>query len=317
LCENWKIMSFVVAEDVRVALLNKRPVVALESTIISHGMPFPENLEVALAVEQVVRQHGAVPATIALLHGVPHIGMTPAQIEVLARAGRSVTKCSRRDLPYVIAKKLNGATTVSATMELAAMAGIEVFATGGIGGVHRGAESSWDVSCDLKEFSRSPVIVVSAGAKAILDLPKTLEYLETEGVLVLGYGTSEFPAFYTPSSGLPLHHRADAPAEVAAMHIASRELGSPAGMLIANPIPAEFAMDKAAIDAAIATALQEASAQGVAGKEVTPFLLARVCELTEKDSLASNIALVKNNARVGALIAAALAAQRAGTATSA
>ncbi|KAJ4459770.1 putative Pseudouridine-5'-phosphate glycosidase [Paratrimastix pyriformis] len=303
-----------VSADVRAALDAHRPVVALESTIISHGMPFPENLEVALAVEQVIRENGAVPATIALLNGVPHVGMTRDQIEVLARAGRTVTKCSRRDLPYVIAKKLHGATTVSATMELAHMCGIEVFATGGIGGVHRGAETSWDISTDLKEFSRTPVMVVSAGAKAILDLPKTLEYLETEGVLVLGYRTSEFPAFYTPSSGLALSHRADTPDEIAAMHIASRSLGSPAGMLVANPIPAEHAMDKQVIDTAIARALADASAQGIVGKEVTPFLLARLCDITEKSSLTANIALVKNNARLGALVAVSLAAQRAAAA---
>lgn len=297
-----------VSEEVREALQYGRPVVALESTIISHGMPFPQNRETALSVERTVRENGAIPATIAILGGRLKAGLLQAEIELLARKGREVTKVSRRDLPFVIARRGDGATTVAGTMIVASMAGIRVFATGGIGGVHRGAERSFDVSADLEELAVTEVAVVCAGAKSILDLGLTLEYLETRGVPVVGYGTDELPAFYTRSSGFRLDYRLDSPEEIAAMLEVKWRAGLGGGVVVANPIPSEEAMDPAVINSAIDQALREASEQGVKGKEMTPFLLARIVELTGGDSLESNIKLVLSNSALAARIAAAYAA---------
>ena len=291
---------------VRAALQEGRPVIALESTIISHGMPYPQNVETALRCEQTARENGAEPATIAIIGGRLCAGLTEEQIDHLGRAGTSVAKASRRDIPVLVSKGMDGATTVAATMIVAAMAGIRVFATGGIGGVHRGAEKTMDISADLQELAHTPVAVVCAGAKAILDLKLTLEYLETMGVPVIGYGTDELPAFYTPHSGLKVDYRLDTPEAIAAAVRAQRELAFPGGMLITNPIPEAYAMPREAIDSAIEQALQEADAQGVKGKQITPFLLARVCELTGGESLNSNIQLVLNNVRLASRIAAAL-----------
>ena len=281
---------------------------ALESTIISHGMPYPDNVDTALRVEAAVREAGAIPATVAILGGKLRAGLGRAEIERLGKAGTAVLKVSRRDLPSAVARGLDGATTVAATMIVASMAGIRIFATGGIGGVHRGAERSWDVSADLEELARTPVAVVCAGAKAILDLPKTLEYLETKGVPVIGYRTDEFPAFYTSRSGLRLEERADDPAEVARLLAASWALGLGCGAVVANPVPPEFSMDRAVVDAAITAALAAAERAGVRGKETTPFLLAEVKRLTEGESLEANIALVLNNASLAGQIALACAA---------
>ena len=295
-----------ISPEVQQALAEGRPVVALESTIISHGMPYPKNVETALLVEQTIRDNGAVPATIAILGGRLKAGLSPEEIEYLGKSGRAVAKVSRRDLPMIVARGADGATTVTTTMMIAHMAGISVFATGGIGGVHRGAETTMDISADLEELAQTPVMVVCAGAKAILDLGLTLEYLETKGVPVIGYGTDELPAFYTRESGLGVDARVDTPEELAAMFTAQRGMGLKTGMLVTNPIPAEYAMDKATIDAAIEQALRELREQGVHGKETTPFLLARVVELTGGDSLESNIQLVLNNARLASKTAAAL-----------
>jgi len=295
------------SDSVRAALEAGKPVVALESTIISHGMPYPRNVETALSVEQHVRDNGAVPATIAVIGGKPTVGLTPDQIEYLGKKGLNVTKISRRDLPQIMATGQDGATTVASTMILADRAGIRVFATGGIGGVHRGAERSMDVSADLQELAQTDVAVVCAGAKAIRNLPKTLEYLETHGVPVLGYGTDDLPGFYTPDTGLQVDHRVDSPAEIARLLQAKWGFGLRGGVLVTNPVPAEFAMPRTRIDSAVEQALAEAEAQGVAGKESTPFLLARVTELTGGDSLATNIRLVENNARLAALIACEIA----------
>ncbi len=288
------------------ALREGRPVVALESTIISHGMPYPQNVETALMCERTARECGAEPATVAIIGGKLCAGLTEDQIDYLGREGTKVTKASRRDIPILCSRGSDGATTVAATMIVAALAGIRVFATGGIGGVHRGAEKTMDISADLQELAHTPVAVVCAGAKAILDLKLTLEYLETQGVPVLGYGTGELPCFYTAHSGLQVDYRMDSPEEIAAAIRAQRELGFPGGMLITNPIPEEYAMPKAVIDDAIARALGEADEKGVKGKEITPFLLARVCELTGGDSLKSNIQLVLNNVRLASRIAASL-----------
>lgn len=296
-----------VAPEVAQALAEGRPVVALESTIISHGMPYPKNVETALLVEQTIRDNGAVPATIAVIGGRLKAGLSREEIEHLGRAGRAVTKASRRDLPALVARGVDGATTVATTMIIAHMAGIKIFATGGIGGVHRGAEVTMDISADLEELAQTPVMVVCAGAKSILDLGLTLEYLETKGVPVIGYGTEELPAFYTRKSGFGVDYRVDSPAELAAIFAAQRALNFKGGMLVTNPIPEEFSMDKAVIDAAIEQALAEARAQGIHGKETTPFLLAKVVELTGGDSLESNIRLVLNNARVASLTAVELA----------
>ena len=295
-----------ISPEVKAALDEGRPVVALESTIISHGMPYPKNVETALLVEKTIRDNGATPATIAVIGGRLKAGLSHEEIEYLGKTGRGVAKASRRDLPALVARKADGATTVATTMIIAHMAGIRIFATGGIGGVHRGAEVTMDISADLEELAQTPVMVVCAGAKSILDLGLTLEYLETKGVPVVGYGTEELPAFYTRESGFGVDYRVDSPEELAAMFRAQRELGYKGGMLVTNPIPAEYAMDKKIIDAAIEQALADARAQGIHGKETTPFLLARVVELTGGDSLESNIKLVLNNAKVAAQTAGEL-----------
>ena len=296
-----------ISPEVKAALDEGRPVVALESTIISHGMPYPKNVETALLVEQTIRDNGAVPATIAVIGGRLKAGLSHEEIEYLGKTGRGVAKASRRDLPALVARGADGATTVTTTMIIAHMAGINVFATGGIGGVHRGAEVTMDISADLEELAQTPVMVVCAGAKSILDLGLTLEYLETKGVPVIGYGTDELPAFYTRKSGFGVDYRVDSPEELAAMFRAQRELNYKGGMLVTNPIPEQYAMDKAVIDKAIDQALAEAKERHVHGKETTPFLLARVVELTGGDSLESNIKLVLNNATVAAKTAAELA----------
>ena len=296
-----------VAPEVAEALAAGKPVVALESTIISHGMPYPKNVETALLVEQTIRENGAVPATIAVIGGRLKAGLSKDEIEHLGKSGRAVAKASRRDLPVLVARGEDGATTVTTTMIIAHMAGIRIFATGGIGGVHRGAEVTMDISADLEELAQTPVMVVCAGAKSILDLGLTLEYLETKGVPVIGYGTEELPAFYTRKSGFGVDYRVDSPEELAAIFKAQRDLDYKGGMLVTNPIPEEYAMDKTIIDAAIEKALLEAKEQGIHGKETTPFLLAKVVELTGGDSLESNIKLVLNNAKVAARTAACLA----------
>lgn len=296
------------SNEVARAFSRGEAVVALESTIISHGMPYPENVTTAQTLEDTIREAGAVPATIAVLDGRIKIGLTTEQIEFLGQAD-NIKKASRRDLPVLIAEGSHAATTVAATMIAAAMAGIRVFATGGIGGVHRGAENTFDISADLQELSRTSVAVVCAGAKAILDLQLTLEYLETLGVPVLGYGTDELPAFYSRSSGLKVDHRIDTPAQAAAILAAKWTCGLEGGVLIANPIPEEFSMQKEKIDNAIEVALAEARRIGIFGKELTPFLLAKIKELTGGESLSANIELVKNNAAVAARIAVAYSAR--------
>ena len=295
-----------ISPEVAKALKEGRPVVALESTIISHGMPYPQNVETALKVEQTIRDNGAVPATIAIIGGQLKAGCTPEEIEYLGRKGQAVIKASRRDLPVLVARKEDGATTVTTTMIIAAMAGIRVFATGGIGGVHRGAQQTFDISADLEELAQTPVMVVCAGAKSILDLGLTLEYLETKGVPVIGYGTDELPAFYTRHSGFKVDYRIDTPEELAAAFKAKLDCGLKGGMLVTNPIPEEYSMPKEKIDAAIDQALNEMDEAGVHGKQCTPFLLAKVKDLTGGESLASNIQLVLNNARLAAKTAKAL-----------
>ncbi len=295
-----------ISAPVQAALAEGRAVIALESTIISHGMPYPQNVETALLCERTARENGAEPATIAVIGGKLCAGLTPDQIEYLGKTGTAVTKASRRDLPILAARGQDGATTVAATMIVAAMAGIKVFATGGVGGVHRGAETTMDISADLEELAQTPVAVVCAGAKSILDLGLTLEYLETKGVPVIGYGTKELPAFYTRSSGFSVDYRMDSPQEIADAIAAQRALGFPGGMLITNPIEERYSMDKDRIDAAINQALREAAEQGIKGKATTPFLLARIKDLTGGDSLASNIQLVLNNVRLASKIAAKL-----------
>ena len=295
-----------ISPEVQQALADGKPVVALESTIISHGMPYPKNVETAMLVEKTIRENGAVPATIAIIGGRLKAGLSPEEIEYLGKSGRKVAKVSRRDLAAIVARGADGATTVTTTMIIAHRAGIKVCATGGIGGVHRGAETTMDISADLEELAGTPVMVVCAGAKSILDLGLTLEYLETKGVPVIGYGTDELPAFYTRSSGFGVDYRVDTPAQLAAMFKAQQELGMKGGMLVTNPIPEQYAMDKAVIDAAIEQAVAESKEQGIHGKETTPFLLARVVELTGGDSLESNIQLVLNNAIVASKTAAEL-----------
>ncbi len=292
--------------EVAAALAAGKPVVALESTIISHGMPYPQNVETALRVEATIRENGAVPATIAVIGGRLKAGLTAEQIEYLGKKGREVTKASRRDLPVLVARKADGATTVTTTMIIAAMAGIKVFATGGIGGVHRGAETTMDISADLEELAQTPVMVICAGAKSILDLGLTLEYLETKGVPVIGYGTEELPAFYTRRSGFKVDYRLDTPEELAAAFRAKLEMGLGGGMLVTNPIPEEYSMDPGRINAAIDQAIAECNEKGIKGKDTTPFLLARIKDITGGDSLASNIQLVLNNARLAARTAALL-----------
>ena len=291
--------------EVAQAIAEGRPVVALESTIISHGMPYPQNVETALNVERIIRENGAVPATIAIIGGRLKAGLTAQEIEYFGKKGRAIAKASRRDLAVLCARGEDGATTVTTTMIIAHMAGINIFATGGIGGVHRGAETTMDISADLEELGHTPVMVICAGAKSILDLGLTLEYLETKGVPVIGYGTEELPAFYTRRSGFRVDYRMDTPQELAAAFKAQNDMALGGGMLVTNPIPEEYAMPLDTINSAIDQAIAECNAQGIHGKETTPFLLARVAELTGGDSLASNIQLVYNNARLAAQTAAA------------
>ena len=295
-----------IAPEVREALDAGRPVVALESTIISHGMPYPQNVETARAVEAIVRENDAVPATIAVIGGRLKAGLSPEEIERLGRAGHAVAKASRRDLPVIVSKGHDGATTVATTMIIAAMAGIRVFATGGVGGVHRGAETTMDISADLEELARTSVMVVCAGAKSILDLGLTLEYLETKGVPVIGYGTGELPAFYTRRSGLSVDYRLDTPEELADAFAAKLEMGLEGGVLVANPIPEEYSMDEGRINRVIDEAVREARALGIKGKETTPFLLAKIKDITGGDSLSANIRLVYSNAALAARVAGAL-----------
>ena len=297
-----------ISTEVKEALEQGKPVVALESTIISHGMPYPQNVETAMNVEKLIRENGAVPATIAIIKGRLKAGLTAEEIDYLGRAGHAVPKASRRDLPVLVAKGSDGACTVTTTMMIAHMAGIQVFATGGIGGVHRGAETTMDVSADLEELGMTNVAVVCAGAKSILDLGLTLEYLETKGVPVIGYQTAELPAFYCRKSGFAVDYRLDSAAEIAAAIHAKDAAGLKGGMLIANPIPEQYAMPEDAMNETISAAIDLANAQGVKGKAITPFLLDKIKTLTEGKSLAANIQLVLNNARLGAEIAKALCA---------
>ena len=291
--------------EVAQAVAQGKPVVALESTIISHGMPYPQNVETALAVEKIIRDNGAVPATIAILGGKLVAGLTPEQIEYFGKKGQAIAKASRRDLAVLCAKGEDGATTVATTMLIAHMAGIRIFATGGIGGVHRGAETTMDISADLEELAHTPVMVVCAGAKSILDLGLTLEYLETHGVPVLGYGTKELPAFYTRTSGFSVDYRLDTPEELAKAFLAQNQMGLGGGMLVTNPISEAYSMDPAVINGAIDQAIAQCNEQGIHGKATTPFLLAKVAEITGGDSLAANIQLVFNNAKLAAQVACA------------
>jgi pseudouridylate synthase len=291
--------------ELRDALEGRRPVVALESTIIAHGMPYPQNVDTARAVEDIVRAHGAVPATIAIIGGALKVGLTAEELDRFGRDGPSIAKVSVRDLPFIVAQKRDGATTVASTMRIAAMAGIHVFATGGIGGVHRGAERTFDISADMTEFAASDVAVVTAGAKAILDLALTLETLETLGVPVIGYGTKEFPAFYSRQSGHAVPMSCATSGETAAVMHAKWRMGLKGGLVIANPIPAEAEIPAAEIAPVVEAAVKKAEARGIAGKDLTPFLLAEIAGVTEGRSLAANIALVKHNAKVAAEIAVA------------
>ncbi len=294
-----------ISNEVQEALEQGKPVVALESTIISHGMPYPKNVETALTVETIVREGGATPATIAIVQGRLKVGLTHEEIDMLGKAGQDVVKTSRRDIPFIVANQLDGATTVASTMIIAHLAGIKIFATGGIGGVHRGAERSFDISADLEELGRTDVAVVCAGVKSILDIPLTLEYLETKGVPVVGYQTEELPAFYTRKSGHSVDYTAQTPEALAAALKVKWDLGLHGGVVVANPIPKAFEMDYDTINDAIERALEEADRLGITGKESTPFLLAKVKELTGGDSLRSNIELVYNNARLAAKLAVA------------
>ncbi len=297
-------MYIKINEEVKKALENNQPVVALESTIISHGMPYPSNVKTALEVERIIRENGCVPATIGIIDGVCIVGMNEEEIEAFGSTS-NIEKVSRRDLPVIISKKMWGATTVATTMILANLAGIEVFVTGGIGGVHRNAQETFDISADLQELANTNVTVICAGAKAILDLGLTLEYLETFGVPVLGYKTKKLPAFYTRTSNLEVDYEMNTPEEIAQAIRVKRELGLKGGVLVTNPIPEEYSMEPSVIDKAINEALLEMEQQGIHGKESTPFLLAKVKELTKGDSLDSNIQLVYNNARLGSAIASA------------
>ncbi|WP_320047838.1 pseudouridine-5'-phosphate glycosidase [uncultured Ilyobacter sp.] len=296
-----------ISPEIEEALEKGLPVVALESTIISHGMPYPKNVETALEVEKIIRDNGAIPATIAILKGRLKVGLSKDEIDLLGKTGLDVIKTSRRDLPFIISKKLTGATTVASTMIIASFAGIRVFATGGIGGVHRGAETTFDISADLQELAHTNVAVICAGAKSILDIGLTLEYLETNGVPVVGYQTDELPAFYTRKSGFKVDYKVDNPKEIALALKAKWELGLKGGMVIANPIPEEYSMDHKLITEIIKNALIEAEKKNIKGKESTPFLLAKVKELTEGKSLESNIQLIYNNAKLAAEISKELA----------
>lgn len=290
--------------EIKRALDHNQPVVALESTIISHGMPYPQNIETAKRVEDIVRENGAVPATIGILGGKMKVGLTTEELEYMGK-GEDILKVSRRDMPFVLSRKLNGATTVASTMIIAALAGIKVFVTGGIGGVHRDAQETFDISADLMELAHTDVAVVCAGAKSILDIGLTLEFLETHGVPVIGYQTDDFPAFFTRKSGYSVDYRVNTPEEIAQAMKAKWDLKLQGGMVIGNPIPSEHEMDPQLIDQAITDALREASGQGIKGKQITPFLLSKIKGITAGKSLQSNIELVYNNAKVGAQIAAA------------
>lgn len=292
-----------IAPEVLTAIDNNKPVVALESTIISHGMPYPKNVETAIRVEEAVRKEGAVPATIAIIKGRLKVGLSPGELEYFGKKGPAILKASRRDIPYIVAKGLDGATTVAATMIIASLAKIQVFATGGIGGVHRMAQSTWDISSDLEELAKTPVIVVCAGAKAILDLALTQEYLETKGVNVIGYQTDELPAFYTRESGLKVNSRLESAAEIAKLWMTQKALSLGQGLLVTNPIPKDMSMDKAYIENAIKKALEEMNEKGITGKDTTPFLLDKIQRLTGGSSLEANIALVLNNAKLASQIA--------------
>ncbi len=296
------------APDVKTALADGTPIVALESTIITHGMPYPQNLEVARQVEADIRAYGAVPATMAVIEGTLHVGLTEAQLDALAQA-RHVAKLSRADMAACIANGGTGATTVAATMIAARMSGIAVFATGGIGGVHKGAEGTFDISADLMELAQTPVTVVAAGAKAILDIPKTLEVLETQGVPVIAYGQDDMPAFWSRSAGIKAPLRMDSAAAIAAAHAMRVAMGIPGGQLVANPIPSEAEINRDTLAPIIAQANQDAATHGISGKAVTPYLLQRIYELTEGRSLIANVALVRNNARLAAEIATELCNQ--------
>ncbi|MBR6396853.1 MAG: pseudouridine-5'-phosphate glycosidase [Lachnospiraceae bacterium] len=295
-----------VSEEVKTALAEGKPVVALESTIISHGMPYPKNVETALEVEKIVRENGAIPATIAIIGGKLTVGISKEQIEYLGKKGLAVPKASRRDLPVLLAKGSDGATTVATTMIAAALAGVKVFGTGGIGGVHRGAETTMDISADLEELAMTPVCVVCAGCKSILDIGLTLEYLETKGVTVIGYGTEKMPAFYTTDSGFKVDYRLDTPKEIAEAIKVKETVGLKGGMVVGNPIPAEYSMDPDYINANIDAAIKEANELGIKGKEITPFLLDKIQKLTGGKSLEANIRLVYNNVAVAAKIASEL-----------
>jgi pseudouridine-5'-phosphate glycosidase len=292
--------------EVQQALKENKPVVALESTIISHGMPYPKNVETALQVEEIVRENGAVPATIAIIGGKLSVGISHEEIDYLGKKGLDVTKASRRDIPILVSRGEDGATTVAATMIIANMAGIKLFATGGIGGVHRGAETTMDISADLEELSNTNVTVICAGAKSILDLGLTLEYLETKGVPVIGYQTEELPAFYTRESGFKVNYKMDTPLEIAKALKSKSDLGLKGAMLIANPIPEKYSMDKDVINKAIDDAVIEANNLGVKGKDITPFLLDKIQKITAGKSLEANIQLVYNNVRLGSQIASEL-----------
>ena len=296
-----------ISTEVKEALEQGKPVVALESTIISHGMPYPQNVETAMNVEKLIRENGAVPATIAIIKGRLKAGLTAEEIDYLGRAGHAVPKASRRDLPVLVAKGSDGACTVTTTMMIAHMAGIQVFATGGIGGVHRGAETTMDISADLEELANTPVMVVCAGAKSILDLGLTLEYLETHGVPVIGYGTKELPAFYTRKSGFAVDYEIDTPAELARAFYVKQDMGLGGGMLVTNPIPEEYALDYDEMEKVIVKALDMAKEQGIHGKDVTPFLLSHIKDMTEGVSFASNLQLAYNNARAASRIACEMA----------
>lgn len=295
-----------ISPEVKEALLAHKPVVALESTIISHGMPYPKNVETALNVEKIVRENGAVPATVAIINGRLRAGLSEAEIEHLGRKGLKVTKASRRDLPVLAARGEDGATTVAATMIIAALAGIRIFATGGIGGVHRGAEVTMDISADLEELAVTPVMVICAGAKSILDLGLTMEYLETKGVSVLGYRTEELPAFFTRKSGYKVDYRVDTPEELARIFKAKEDLSLKGGLLVTNPIPEEFDMDSDYISKSIDEACAESKALGIKGKDITPYLLDKIQKITGGKSLEANIHLVYNNVKLGAQVACAL-----------
>mgnify|MGYP001273062914 FL=1 len=294
-----------ISDEVQAALNDNKPIVALESTIISHGMPYPQNYETAKQVENTVRENGAVPATIAILNGIIKIGLSEDDLQILSNSN-DILKASRRDIPIIVSEKLNAATTVSATMICAALAGLKIFATGGIGGVHRNGNESFDISADLTELTQTNIAVVSAGVKSILDIGLTLEYLETLGVPVIGYGTDEFPAFYTRQSGFKVNYKLDTPEQIGSMIKTKWELGLNGGVIVANPIPEEFSMDKNKIDNAIEEALKNADKKGIKGKDVTPFLLGEIKNITGGSSLDSNIKLVLNNAKLAAQISASL-----------